>query len=203
VVLRPRLLERLNAGLHRKLPLIAAPAGFGKTTLVSEWVAACQRPVAWLSLDEGENDPVLDDYHVIDAKPVDLALAFLVEHLPPQMHLVIAICVTGSITWPDGQVMLPIMRGQVMLPIHAWQHIHTKVAGAATRLKAITEILRQRRMARLCFHTHVRPSYASILACTPASVMAPHPSLVEIVSLHPQNQPCLARLCFHFWPGYG
>ncbi len=144
VVLRPRLLERLNEGLHRKLTLIAAPAGFGKTTLVSAWVAGCDRQVAWLSLDKGESDPalfltylvaalqtiapnigegvsgvlqspqppptesilaallneittipdhfvlVLDDYHVLDAKPVDQALTYLVEHLPPQMHLVIA-----------------------------------------------------------------------------------------------------------------
>ena len=144
VVLRPRLIERLNEGLDRKLTLISAPAGFGKTTLVSEWVAGCERPVAWLSLDEGDNDPtrfltylvaalqtiaanigegvvsslkspqppstesiltallneisaipdnfvlVLDDYHVIDAKRIDDALTFLLEHLPPQMHLVIA-----------------------------------------------------------------------------------------------------------------
>ena len=145
IVLRPRLIERLNEGLcSRKLTLISAPAGFGKTTLVSEWVAGCERPVAWLSLDEGDNDParfltylvaalqtiaanigagvlgvlqspqpppiesiltallneittipdnfvlVLDDYHVIDSKPVDKALTFLLEHLPPQMHLVIA-----------------------------------------------------------------------------------------------------------------
>ena len=55
-VLRPRLIERLNEGLHRKLTVIAAPAGFGKTTLVSEWVAGCGRPVAWLSLDEGDQD---------------------------------------------------------------------------------------------------------------------------------------------------
>src|SRR3972149_9579913 len=145
-VLRPRLIEQLNEGLQRKLTLISAPAGFGKTTLVSEWVAVCERPVAWLSLDEGDNDParflaylvsalqtidvnigkdllgvlhtpqpqspsteslltellneistipnnfvlVLDDYHVIDSKPVDEALTFLVEHQPPQMHLVIA-----------------------------------------------------------------------------------------------------------------
>src|SRR6202049_4267455 len=144
VVSRPGLLERLNEGLHRNLILISAPAGFGKTTLVSQWVAWCERPAAWLSLDEGENDParflaylvaalqtiaahigegvlgvlqssqppppeailtallneittlpdpfvlVLDDYHVIDAKLVDSALTSLVEHLPPQMHLVIA-----------------------------------------------------------------------------------------------------------------
>ncbi len=168
LVSRPRLIERLNAGIHCKLTLISAPAGFGKTTLVSEWVAACERleakvGVAWLSLDEGDNDLarflayfvaalqtlalstdgmsgveglavqqspgdnigagvlgmlqspqppptesiltalineittvpdnfilVLDDYHVIDAKPVDDALTFLLDHLPPQMHLVIA-----------------------------------------------------------------------------------------------------------------
>ena len=57
LISRPRLLEQLNRGLHRKLTLISAPAGFGKTTLVSEWVAGCERPVAWLSLDEGDNDP--------------------------------------------------------------------------------------------------------------------------------------------------
>ena len=59
LVLRPRLIERLNEGLSasRKLTLISAPAGFGKTTLVSEWIAGCERPVAWLSLDEGDNDP--------------------------------------------------------------------------------------------------------------------------------------------------
>ena len=129
-----------------KLTLTSASAGFGKTTLVSEWIAGCGKPVAWLSLDEGDNDPVrfisyliaalqtikagigeglltalhasqhqppqvevvlttllneisvnpdhfifvLDDYHVIDSKLVDEALAFLVERLPPQMHLVIA-----------------------------------------------------------------------------------------------------------------
>ncbi len=144
VVIRPRLLERLNEGLHRNLTLISAPAGFGKTTLVSEWVEGIERPAAWLSLDEGDNDParfltylvaalqtiaatigkgvvgvlqspqpppteailtallndmttikdqfvlVFDDYHVIDAKAVDHALTFLLDHLPPHMHLVIA-----------------------------------------------------------------------------------------------------------------
>lgn len=144
VILRPRLIERLNEGLDRKLTLISASAGFGKTTLVSEWVTACDRPVAWLSLDDGDNDTarflihlvaalqtiadnigrgvvnelssphppstesiltvllneisalpykfilVLDDYHVIDSKPIDDAMHFLLEHLPPQMHLVIA-----------------------------------------------------------------------------------------------------------------
>ncbi|MEO0828268.1 MAG: AAA family ATPase, partial [Cyanobacteria bacterium J06642_9] len=57
-VVRLHLIERLNAGLHCKLTLISASAGFGKTTLLSEWVAACERPVAWLSLDEEHNDPI-------------------------------------------------------------------------------------------------------------------------------------------------
>ncbi|KAF0216391.1 MAG: LuxR family transcriptional regulator maltose regulon positive regulatory [Geobacteraceae bacterium] len=144
VVLRPRLIERLNEGLQGKLILISAPAGSGKTTLVSEWVAGCERPAAVISLDKGDNDPIgfliylvaalqtiaviigegllgvlkspqpppvesiltallnevaavpdnfvliLDDYHVIDAGPVDNALTFLLERLPPQMRLVIA-----------------------------------------------------------------------------------------------------------------
>jgi LuxR family maltose regulon positive regulatory protein len=161
LVSRPRLIERLNVGLPgpggfaRKLTLVSAPAGFGKTTLISEWVrragthevgADRDAPlqVAWLSLDEGDNDPtrflsyciaalqtieadmaegeldalrspqpppmeavlaslineiaaipcrvilVLDDYHLIDAQPIHDALTFLLEHLPPQMHLVIA-----------------------------------------------------------------------------------------------------------------
>ncbi|MCB0203164.1 MAG: AAA family ATPase, partial [Anaerolineae bacterium] len=133
-----------------KLTLISAPAGFGKTTLVSSWIDALpqntQSPfstrIAWLSLDENDHVParflsyiiaalqrvdphvgvsaqsmlqasplpvpalltallndiaaqpdplvlVLDDYHVVDAQPIDEALAFLLDHLPPQLHLVI------------------------------------------------------------------------------------------------------------------
>jgi LuxR family transcriptional regulator, maltose regulon positive regulatory protein len=141
-VLRADLLARLNEGLHRRLTLISAPAGFGKTSLASAWIGSCGRPAAWLSLDQGDNDParflaylvaalqtiaptigagvagvlqspqppspeviltallneisalsnhfvlVLDDCHVIDARPIDQALAFLVEHMPPQLHLV-------------------------------------------------------------------------------------------------------------------
>jgi LuxR family maltose regulon positive regulatory protein len=144
LVHRPRLIERLNDGLHRKLTLISAPAGFGKTMLISEWLAGNGPTAAWLSLDEGDNDPtrfltylitalqtidpnmgegvlgvlnspqstitesivtallneitsisdnfilVLDDYHVIDAQSVDNVLTYLVEHSPPQLHLVIA-----------------------------------------------------------------------------------------------------------------
>ena len=55
---RPRLVEQLNRGLQGKLTLISAPAGFGKSTLLIDWVATSDRPVAWLSLDKGDNDPV-------------------------------------------------------------------------------------------------------------------------------------------------
>jgi LuxR family maltose regulon positive regulatory protein len=130
-----------------KLLLVSAPAGFGKTTLLAEWLAARpseQRSVAWLSLDQRDNNPllfwtyaiaalrtaapgagdsaltllqgsrpapietvltallndvrtlpgelslVLDDYHVIDRREIHDAIAFLLEHLPPRLHLVIA-----------------------------------------------------------------------------------------------------------------
>ena len=56
-IARPRLLERLDAGLVCPLTVISAPAGFGKTTLVAEWLARCRWPSAWLSLDERDSDP--------------------------------------------------------------------------------------------------------------------------------------------------
>ena len=145
LVARPRLSERLSRGAESAVTLVSAPAGFGKTTLLAEWLAAAPadgRSVAWLSLDRRDNDPalywtylvaalktaahgvgasalsllqppqppseaglatllndldaisndvvlVLDDYHVIDAHEVQDGMAFLLEHLPSQIHLVI------------------------------------------------------------------------------------------------------------------
>jgi LuxR family maltose regulon positive regulatory protein len=139
---RPHLLERLNAGLHRRLTLVSAPAGFGKTTLVSAWISLCGRQAAWLSLDDADNDPmrllvhviaalrtidtaigervlntlqsvqptadstltvlindiaaaphqfvlVLDDYHLLSSRSIDAAIAFLIDHMPTNLHLVI------------------------------------------------------------------------------------------------------------------
>jgi LuxR family maltose regulon positive regulatory protein len=56
LVPRHRLIERLNQGVDRKLTLISAPAGFGKTTLLSDWVRQSNKTVAWVSLDQGDND---------------------------------------------------------------------------------------------------------------------------------------------------
>jgi LuxR family transcriptional regulator, maltose regulon positive regulatory protein len=155
-------MERLNEGMHSKLTLISAPAGFGKTTLVSAWLADCRQAIAWLSLEESDNDLarfltylvaalqtigvnagagvlgvlqapqpppieliliallndvtaimdhfilVLDDYHVIESKAIDNALIFLLEHLPPQMHLIIA-------TREDPQLPLARLRARGQL----------------------------------------------------------------------------------------
>lgn len=57
VILRPDLVDRLEQGLSGKFTLISAPAGFGKTTLLSHWLADQERGAAWISLDEGDNDP--------------------------------------------------------------------------------------------------------------------------------------------------
>jgi len=152
LVTRSRLIEKLNHSLQRKLTLISAPAGFGKTTLVTDWLQTQGDDVSspfllgWLSLDEGDNDVVrfltylinafnriqgleteigvgalqmlqspqppqpettliavineialvtdkivliLDDYHLIDSQQVHESLNFLIENLPPQLHLVI------------------------------------------------------------------------------------------------------------------
>ena len=147
LVSRPRLIERMRQARDHKLTLVSAPAGFGKTTLLAEWLATdatSARVAGWLSLDQCDNDPtmfwayfiaalrkvqshigeraraalqspqppplesvlttlineitasandfvlILDDYHVIDAPLIHNALAFLLDHLPPQMHLVLA-----------------------------------------------------------------------------------------------------------------
>ena len=58
IVHRSELYEKLNTGLSRKLILISAPAGFGKTTLLSDWINQNKIPAAWFSLDNGDNDPV-------------------------------------------------------------------------------------------------------------------------------------------------
>src|SRR5438876_8578700 len=89
VVLRPRLVEQLNEGLHCKLTLISAPAGFGKTTLVGEWVAGCERPVGWLSLDEGDNEPTRFLTYLIAATLGEGALGVLQSPQPPPIESIL------------------------------------------------------------------------------------------------------------------
>src|SRR4030065_1508759 len=96
IILRPRLIERLNEGLPSGrtpgVTLISASAGFGKPTLVSEWVAVCERPVAWLSLDERDNDPARFISYLVKALQTIQAgigeglLAALQSPPPPQIE---------------------------------------------------------------------------------------------------------------------
>jgi LuxR family maltose regulon positive regulatory protein len=146
LVSRPHLTDRVQRGTQSKLTLVSAPAGFGKSTLLAEWlgVASADGSVtAWLSLDPGDNDPVafwthviaslrsvaptvgakaltllespdrsieavlapllnelnalphglvlvLDDYHTIESPDIQAGMAFMLEHLPANLHLVIA-----------------------------------------------------------------------------------------------------------------
>jgi LuxR family maltose regulon positive regulatory protein len=97
LVLRKRLFARLDSGLECPLTLIMAPAGFGKTTLVRQWLsersssgAGCQSlAVAWVSLDAGDNILVLEDYHVLTSPQLHESMAFFLEHLPITLHLMI------------------------------------------------------------------------------------------------------------------
>lgn len=145
---RPNLVARIDEGLERKVTLISAPAGFGKTTLVCEWIASRKErgaplPTAWVSLDPGDSDPVrfwryvltatrefdshlsepalelinyssqppfetlltafinqaaelenrcvliLEDFHTITSPLVHETLSFLIDHLPPMLHLIL------------------------------------------------------------------------------------------------------------------
>ena len=161
-VSRMRLLKRMDEGFERKLTLISAPAGFGKTTLLVEWIHQKKIPVAWFSVDKKDNDPVhfliyviaglqtlepgigkaaltllqspqppplesilinlindisciptnatlvFDDYHAVDAKPIHDLIAFLLDHLPEHMHLVMA-------TRSDPPLLLARLRSQNQL----------------------------------------------------------------------------------------
>jgi LuxR family maltose regulon positive regulatory protein len=84
---RPRLIEQVNEGLQYKLTLVSAPAGFGKTTLLSDWSRQSPFPVAWLSLDAGDNDPARFWTYVIAAVQTvhsDTGMAALAAMQAPQ-----------------------------------------------------------------------------------------------------------------------
>lgn len=112
VVLRPRLIDRLNAGLHRKLTLISAPAGFGKTTLVSDWIAESDRPTAWLSLDDGDNDPIRYLTYVVTALRAvaptlgDGILSILQSPQPPPIESILTMLLNEIATITDEFVLV-------------------------------------------------------------------------------------------------
>ena len=81
LVARPRLADRLDEELRRGLVLVAAPAGYGKSVLVSEWARGAGQPVAWLSVDRGDNDPVRFWRHVLAA--LNLTCPGIAERVAP------------------------------------------------------------------------------------------------------------------------
>ncbi|MBO0817832.1 MAG: hypothetical protein J2P30_22095, partial [Actinobacteria bacterium] len=81
---RPRLMQALGEGLARPLSLVCAPAGFGKTALLANWAPTGNRPVAWLSLDAGDNDPARFWRHAVAA--VDRARPGIAERIGPLLE---------------------------------------------------------------------------------------------------------------------
>ena len=91
LVHRAHLIGRLNQGIDQKLTLISAPAGFGKTTLLTGWISESELPVAWISLDKGDNDPVHFIHYLIAAlKSIQVNIgkaALLMLHSPQQLRI--------------------------------------------------------------------------------------------------------------------
>jgi LuxR family maltose regulon positive regulatory protein len=78
-VVRPRLADRLAQAQGGELTLVCAPAGFGKTALLADWARRDPRPVAWLSLDDADNDPVRFWRHV--AAALDTVCPGVAQHV--------------------------------------------------------------------------------------------------------------------------
>lgn len=114
VVIRSRLLEQLNDGLTTgcTLTLVSAPAGFGKTTLVSEWIAGCEQPPAWLSLDEGDSDParfityLVKALQTIKAGIGDELLAMLQSPQPLQIESILTSLLNEVSTIPNSSLLI-------------------------------------------------------------------------------------------------
>ncbi len=125
LVARPRLMEQLNAGLHRMLTLISAPAGFGKTTLVGEWVGILQQShvkgslarhcIAWLSLDERDNNltrfltyfiVALNRTEGTNTAVGESALAMLQSSPPPPTETVLTALINEIAAFPDKVILV-------------------------------------------------------------------------------------------------
>jgi LuxR family transcriptional regulator, maltose regulon positive regulatory protein len=125
---RPRLLDRLEEGMARGLLLVCAPAGFGKTALLAHWAQTGRRPVAWVSLDTGDNDPARFWRHV--AAALDRVWPGLAEQVtplldapvPPSFEGLVTVLVNQLAAQPDEGEALLIMDDYHLIeaqPVHA------------------------------------------------------------------------------------
>jgi LuxR family maltose regulon positive regulatory protein len=107
LVARPRLVDCLNRGLDTKLTLIAAPAGFGKTTLLSAWIPQSPRCVTWLSLNEADNDPArfwtyfIASLQSLSPQLGENALALLRSTQSPPLTSTLAVLINDILAFPD------------------------------------------------------------------------------------------------------
>jgi LuxR family transcriptional regulator, maltose regulon positive regulatory protein len=108
LVSRPRLVDCLNEGLDKTLTLIAAPAGFGKTTLLSEWIPQSPRCVTWFSLDEGDNDQTrfwayfIASLQSLSPKLGDNALTLLQSSTAPALSSILTNLINELTTFRDS-----------------------------------------------------------------------------------------------------
>lgn len=175
-VQRRRLTERLGAGLQRPLTLVSAPAGFGKTTLLSDWRATPDgsvRSVAWLSLDQGDNDPARFWAYVLAALRTLPALAALPAELdagaPPDLCL--APLINGLEGAASDSVLVLDDYHAIEAPaIHAAVSFLVEHMPAALRLVVLTRSDPPWPMARLRAHGHLSEIRAADLRFTPDEV---------------------------------
>ena len=150
VVLRPSLVARLEAGLRRTLTLVSAPAGFGKTTLLSQWLEQCAMPSAWLSLDDGDNDLEIFVRYVIAAVrtlyPSACAETEALTNLSPLPSVsLLAYCISNE---------LEKLPGDFVLVLDDYNAIHS----AAVDELLATILRRPPRPLHLVFATRQDPS---------------------------------------------
>jgi LuxR family maltose regulon positive regulatory protein len=112
LVSRPRLHSYLDEGLTRKLTLVSAPAGFGKSTLVADWIATLDRPAVWISLDAGDNDPARFLAYLIAAlQQIEAAIGQATQSLlrapeRPDIEALLTLLVNDIATVPGAFVLV-------------------------------------------------------------------------------------------------
>ena len=123
-VARPRLARALGEGLARGLVVVCAPAGFGKTALLADWVRSGDHRVAWLSLDAADNDPVRFWRHVIAA--LDRARPGIGERAGPLLGPPAPLSFEGLVTVLINELAAQPGDGEVLLVLDDYHLIDAR-----------------------------------------------------------------------------